>query len=158
MRACRCSVCKHGTAAPEPTQLHPFATNHTHTGILVSVNFNIQSFRSALTYFSSWSSLVPLQYRSLASFGMFRLVFLAFLLFPTFLLVARSMAITWPYAWVDPLLRHSLFLAIFVALAVVFSPTDKEAYRRPFVLEPWRGREGGRPAGTGAAMGAGALA
>jgi hypothetical protein len=120
----------------------------------VSINFNITSSRAVLKAFP-WSSHVPLQYKALASFNVFRLVFLAYLLLPTLLLVARVTLVAWPYAWVDPLLRHALFLALYVALAMAFAPTDKELYRRPFLLEPWRGADRG-PVATAVGTDAGA--
>lgn len=150
---------------PPTTSLQTNPPTHPprHTpGIIVSINFNITSSRAALNAYP-WSSQVPLQYKALASFNLFRVLFLAYLLLPTLLLVARVMLVAWPYAWVDPLLRHALYLALFVALAVAFAPVDVELYRRPFALEPWRGAEGEREerapvARGGAAAGAAAAA
>ena len=65
------------------------------------------------------------------------------------------MLIGWPYAgWVEPLLRQCLFLAIYVALALAFMPFDKELFRRPFSIEPGRGRTGSTAAAAAAAAAA----
>lgn len=105
--------------------------------IIVAINLNVTASRAVLNAYP-WSSLVPLQMKGLASFNLFRLAFLAYLLLPTFLMAMRVMLISWPYSWVDPLLRHSFLIALYVAIALAFAPTDKELWRRPFALQPWR--------------------
>lgn len=69
------------------------------------------------------------------------------------------MLVAWPFSWVDTLLRHALFLALYVALAVAFAPMDKEGYRRPFAFEPGRGAgAAGNGRGGGGARGPAAAA
>lgn len=122
--------------------------------IIVAINMNITASRAMLNAYP-WSSLVPLQMKGLASFNFFRLAFLIYLLFPTLLVVIRVMLVSWPYSWIDPLLRHALLIALYVAIALAFAPTDKELWRRPFSLEPWRAGRGPTRAGNAAGGGVG---
>ena len=101
---------------------------------MVGVNYSIATLRAGLNDFP-FSTGVPLNYATLQSFHFFRWVVLLYLLLPTLLLVGRVMLFSWAYAWLDPLLRQGLYLAMYVAIATAFSPTDKQLYAKPFDLQ-----------------------
>ena len=131
---------------------------------IISVNWSISSLRSSLNT-SPWSATsVPLTYHAFQQLHFLRGLFLLYLLLPTLLMVSRLMLLSWPYAWIDPILRQSLYLAIYVALAINFAPTDKTLYYAPFgSAAQWRmpvvnaggGGGGGRGRGRGRGGGGG---
>jgi hypothetical protein len=106
---------------------------------IISVNWSISSLRSSLNTCPWSATSAPPTYHALQQLHFLRALFLIYLFLPTLLMFSRLMLLSWPYAWLDPILRQSINLAIFVALAINFAPTDKTLYYKPFGLAAqWR--------------------
>jgi len=103
--------------------------------VIVAINFNLTHLRSSLNEYS-WSFMAPLYYRNLKQYQLFRWLFLAFLLLPTFALLIELLILGWEYSWLSAFMTEILYLFIYLTLAVHFLPSNLNLYTKPFAPEP----------------------
>ena len=103
--------------------------------VIVAINFNLTHLRSSLNEYS-WSFMAPLYYRNLKQYQLFRWLFLAFLLLPTFILLIELLILGWEYSWLTIFTSEVSYLSIYLILAVQFLPSNLNLYTKPFAPEP----------------------
>ncbi|CAM9552524.1 unnamed protein product [Chrysoparadoxa australica] len=97
---------------------------------IVAINYTVQQVRVVIQL--PWTRTVAADYFQLHQFKTFRLLFLAYLVFPTALLVVNIVFLDWEWDWLTYALEEIITIVIYTCIMVTFIPFDKWFLDRAF--------------------------
>eukprot|EP00903_Cladosiphon_okamuranus_P009103 g8701.t1 len=97
---------------------------------VVAINFNITHIRFCIQL--PWTSSSALEYLKLSRYLAYRMTFLAYLLWPTVLLMIHVFILSWEYEWLIDALQEFVMFLIVAHLGVTFGPLDPWLFTRAF--------------------------
>jgi len=98
---------------------------------IVAVNFNIHRVRLSLSS-TPWNAQAAVLYYKLEGYKSFRWCFIAYILLPTFMLVMKSLILSWQYTWLGVALNEFCMLLIYVHTGMTFAPFNECFLTRAF--------------------------
>eukprot|EP00752_Nemacystus_decipiens_P005249 g4763.t2 len=97
---------------------------------VVAINFNITHIRFCIQL--PWTSSSALEYLKLSRYLAYRMTFLAYLLWPTVLLMVEVFILSWEYEWLISALQEFVMFLILAHLGITFAPLDPWLLTRAF--------------------------
>ena len=99
--------------------------------IIICLNFTITQLRSMLAH-SPWDPSTPYYYSRARQFMTFRVVFIAYLMFPTAFLLIQDLMFTWKESWINFMLLELRNVLLLLVTGTAFAPFRDAFLTRAF--------------------------